>query len=61
MTYKEATQLKDGDRVTWDKNPEDLGTVQDIANVGVKIAWDNGQKGWIDFRAVGLIEKAVTS
>ncbi len=61
MTYSEATQLKDGDRVTWDKNPEDLGTVRAIGNRAVKVEWDNGLKGWVDFEDAKRIEKAVTS
>lgn len=61
MTYSEAKQLKNGDRVIWDKNREDLGTVETVGNAAVKIEWDNGMKGWVDFEDAKRIEKAVTS
>jgi hypothetical protein len=54
MTIKESEQLKVGDRVAWDGDNNDLGTVIDAGHFGVMIKWDNGQVGGI---AHGGMEK----
>lgn len=45
MKNKEAAKLKVGDRVMWNNNPQDLGTVSEVGYCAVRIKWDNGQTG----------------
>lgn len=50
MTTREAKLLLVGTIVMWDDNPSDLGTVRKLCPTGVYIDWENGQRGWIDYR-----------
>jgi len=58
MTYTEAAGLKVGDRVTWQGNPADLGTVTEVEANAARIKWDDGAAGWIRFELAEDIERA---
>ncbi len=58
MNEKQSQQLKVNDRVIWDGYDSDCGTVVEIEIAGVKIQWDNGRLGTLDYRdleKVGLL------
>lgn len=40
-----ARRLKVNDRVTWDNNPNDLGTVIEVGYNAVKVKWDDPSQG----------------
>jgi hypothetical protein len=50
MTAKEAKRLLVGTVVIWDGAPNDLGTVRKLSPTGFYVDWENGQRGWIDYR-----------
>lgn len=50
MTTKEAKRLLIGTVVMWEDNPSDLGTVRKLNPNGFYVDWENGQRGWIDYR-----------
>lgn len=50
MTAKEAKRLLIGTVVMWNNDPDDLGTVRKLSPNGFYVDWENGQKGWIDYR-----------
>ena len=54
--------LKVNDRVCWNGDPNDCGTIVEAPKgaVGVRIAWDNGKEGWIDRRDIGDAISKVT-
>lgn len=58
MTEREARKLKVGDRVMWDCDAGDCGTVIDVGYHGATIKWDNGQTGGVDFRGMSKISRA---
>lgn len=58
MNSEAATQLKAGDRVMWDGDPKDLGTVMQVGHRAAQISWDVGLIGWIAFEDATRIEKA---
>ena len=41
MTGAESRKLKVGDRVSWNTDPNDLGTVTEVNWAGVSIKWNN--------------------
>lgn len=49
MTATQARQLLVGTIVTWDGNPDDLGTVRRIGPNGLFIDWVDGKVGWVYF------------
>lgn len=62
MKAREANTLKVGDRVCWEGDPNDAGTVVEAPRgaAGVRIAWDNGKEGWIDKRGAESVERFVS-
>lgn len=50
MLANESRLLMPGDKVYWREDQNDKGEVQGVGTGGVLIAWDNGQRGWIDHR-----------
>ena len=58
MDAKQAGTLKVGDRVEWDLNGDDLGTVAQVSLHAVEIKWDNGEVGAIDKRGCQRVERA---
>lgn len=59
MNVRDASLLRIGDRVCWEGNPNDAGTVVEAPweAAGVRIAWDNGQEGWIDKRGAESVSR----
>lgn len=50
MTEKQAKQLQIGDRVTWEGDTEDMGTVVGKVDNAVGIRWDDTTEvKWIHF------------
>ena len=49
MIAKQARQLLVGTVVMWDNNPDDLGTVREIAPGRFLVDWASGQRGWFRF------------
>jgi len=45
MTESEAKKLRVGDRVTWDHNAKDCGTVFEVGYNAVKVQWDDPSQG----------------
>lgn len=60
MTAPEAQKLKVGDRVIWEGNPKDQGTVAERNWCSFTVTWDNGKAGTLDFRDAGPVSKAST-
>jgi len=50
MTRKTARTLKAGDRVRWNKDDADLGTVRAVARDAVAITWDNAHARVVEDR-----------
>jgi len=50
MSTNEAKRLLKMTAVMWDNNPDDLGMVLEIGSNGFFVDWENGQRGWIDYR-----------
>ncbi len=50
MTAKEAQKLWIGSVVMWDSDSNDLGTVRKLNPNGFYVDWENGQRGWIDYK-----------
>ena len=44
MTGEQSRKLKVGDRVNWDANQKDLGTITEVDWAGVLIKWDNREQ-----------------
>lgn len=44
MTGEQSRKLKVGDRVNWDANQNDLGTITEVDWAGVLIKWDNREQ-----------------
>ena len=61
MDAKEASKLREGQRVTWDSNHFDLGTFEFHSEdkTSVWIRWDKSKvdSGWIHYNDMGRIEK----
>lgn len=57
MTPAQAKALKKGDRVCWESDSFDLGTVTDNGYCAVTVAWDNGQTGTLDHRDTGNVAR----
>jgi hypothetical protein len=58
MTGDQSRTLKVGDRVCWDDNASDLGTVVGIAWSGVTISWDDGHTTSVTHNDMGQVERA---
>lgn len=61
MDARESKQLKVGDRVMWDADPKDAGTVTDHGYSGTTIQWDNGQYGSLhhhDAKRITLVSRS---
>ena len=58
MNEPQARKLKAGDRVKWDNDPSDAGSVIDTGYLAVTIAWDNGQTGTVHIADAARIELA---
>jgi hypothetical protein len=41
MTGAESRKLKIGDRISWNTDPNDLGTITEVNWAGVSIKWNN--------------------
>ena len=50
MTPKEAKQLLKNTVVRWNNDPNDMGTVLELGLSGFLVDWENGQRGWIDYK-----------
>jgi hypothetical protein len=61
MTIHESESLKIGDRVVWDGDSNDLGTVIDAGYSGVTITWDKGETGGIAHGGMTKITRAQTT
>lgn len=57
MKSQEAKELKLKDRVIWNNNKEDAGTVIEIGYCAIKIEWDNGQTGILYPEDMGPVTK----
>ena len=44
MTGEQSRKLKVDDRVNWDANQTDLGTITEVDWAGVLIKWDNREQ-----------------
>ena len=49
MNEKQARQLLPGTVVVWEDNPNDLGTIRRIGELGALIDWENGGCDWYAF------------
>lgn len=58
MTRVEAEQLHIGDRVIWDGNTDDTGTVIEKNWMAAKIEWDNGQICMIHLEDMRRVSRA---
>jgi len=58
MNEKESRQLKVGDRVIWDHDQSDAGTVTFAGARYVQTTWDNGDLATTDHRDMQRISKA---
>lgn len=58
MTEQEAWKLGPGDRVIWQNDPADAGTVVLGSGDCFAVDWDNGMHGWIDCRDAEKISRA---
>lgn len=58
MTYKEAADLEVGDRVMWENDPADLGTVTEVESDAARVEWDGGARGWFRFELAEDISRA---
>lgn len=58
MTGSESRKLKVGDRVCWNSDKNDLGTIIEIDWAGVTIGWDNRSKQAVLHNDMGQIERA---
>ncbi len=62
MGAKEASELKEGQRVFWDNDYLDAGTVcyHNDVKTGIWIKWDHPDVtgGWIDYEDMQKVEKA---
>jgi hypothetical protein len=50
VTSKEAKLLLVGTVVMWNGNPHDTGVVRRRNSSGFYVDWQNGERGWIDYR-----------
>ncbi len=61
MDTKEASELKEYQRVMWDQNKYNLGTIlcHNSAKTGILIEWDNIEVNgsWIDYEDMQKIER----
>lgn len=57
MTERESKKLKAGDRVMWDGDETDLGSVTECDYLCVRIKWDNGQEGTVHHADMKKISK----
>jgi hypothetical protein len=58
MTGSQSKALKPGDRVFWQKDPTDQGTVTETSWAGVTVRWDNRGEQAILHNDMGQIERA---
>ena len=58
MNSKSAKLLMVGEVVMWGMDKSDLGTVRQVTSHGFFVDWENGQRGWIDFRDAEKIHRA---
>lgn len=50
MTPQEAKRLLINTVVMRNGNPDDMGTVLKLSPTGFFVDWENGQRGWIDYK-----------
>ena len=55
MTGEQSRKLKVGDRVNWDANQKDLGTITEVDWAGVLIKWDNREQKSVLHNDMALI------
>jgi hypothetical protein len=58
MTGEQSRQLKVGDRVAWEKNVTDLGTIVGVTWSGVTIKWDDGNTVSVRHNDMAKVERA---
>lgn len=58
MTEQQSKRLNIGDRVIWNGDPHDAGTVVDCGYAAVVVTWDNGQTGTVDHRDMAIVSRA---
>ena len=60
MTGEQSRKLKVGDRVSWNADQIDLGTITEVNWAGVSIKWDNREEQSVlhnDMTSVSLSSK----
>jgi hypothetical protein len=55
MDATASKRLKIGERVCWDEDESDLGTVVETGYNAVKIQWENGQTGILHHNDMGQV------
>ena len=60
MTAAESKKLKKGDRVCWQGDPADSGTIRGTSWDAVTIAWDNGHVATVHHGDMREIERLPT-
>jgi hypothetical protein len=62
MKPDEASKIEVGDRVMWDNDPNDAGTVTGKISFGFRVRWDAWplSSGWLDFTRSGRVQKIAT-
>ena len=61
MNESQARKLRAGDRVTWDGNPFDGGSVVSVFAHGVEVRWDNSPEigGSLHFQDCGRMDRGL--
>lgn len=57
MSEAESKRLRVGDRVYWDDDPADIGSVVETDYLCVRIKWENGQEGTIHHRDMSKVHR----
>jgi hypothetical protein len=57
MTSDQSRLLKVGDRVCWDNDLTDLGTVSEVDWLGVTIKWDHGHTNTLFYNGMAQVER----
>jgi hypothetical protein len=58
MTGEQSRHLRAGDRVCWQKDNTDQGTVTETNWAGLTVKWDNRSKQDIQHNDMGQVERA---
>jgi hypothetical protein len=58
MTGEQSRKLKAGDKVRWQKDQADLGTVTETNWAGVTVKWDSRSEQTIQHNDMAQVERA---